>query len=137
MNLVSLFATPMGAFLLVALTAILCMLIANTIGKRGTFVGRMRTTDNYSAFVYRQGAGFPGDVSRGQNARVEPCLIDANAPPTAYGQPVLVDSTTQGVRPFTTGDQSNTVAAGYGLTELSASGGQSSCCCCCPCCSCT
>ncbi|MCL6669274.1 thiomuracin/GE37468 family thiazolyl RiPP peptide [Streptomyces sp. NPDC101209] len=29
------------------------------------------------------------------------------------------------------------VTAGYGLTELSASGGQSSCCCCCPCCSCT
>jgi hypothetical protein len=29
------------------------------------------------------------------------------------------------------------VTAGYGLTELSASGGASSCCCCCPCCSCT
>jgi hypothetical protein len=29
---------------------------------------------------------------------------------------VLVDATTQGVRPYAAGDQSNTVASGYGIT---------------------
>jgi hypothetical protein len=75
---------------------------------------RMKTRD--VAFTYRMGAGFAGDVNRTHPASIEPTLIDASAPPTAYGQPVLVDATTQGVRPFTTGDQSNTVAAGYGIT---------------------
>ncbi len=75
---------------------------------------RMKTRD--AAFQFRMGAGFPGDVNRTHPASIEPALIDASAPPTAYGQAVLVDATTQGVRPFTTGDQSNTVAAGYGLT---------------------
>ena len=75
---------------------------------------RMKTND--VAFAFRMGAGFPGDVNRTHPASIEPCLIDANAAPTAYGQAVLVDASTQGVRPFTTGDQSDTVAAGYGIT---------------------
>jgi len=75
---------------------------------------RMKTQD--VAFAFRMGAGFPGDVNRTHPASIEPCLIDANAPVTAFGQPVLVDATTQGVRPFAAGDQSNTVAAGYGVT---------------------
>lgn len=75
---------------------------------------RMKTRD--VAFPFRMGAGFPGDVNRTHPASIEPCLIDASAPPTAYGQAVLVDPTTQGVRPFVAGDQSDTVAAGYGLT---------------------
>lgn len=75
---------------------------------------RMKTRD--VAFQFRMGAGFPGDVNRTHPASIEPCLIDASAPPTAYGQPVLVDATTQGVRPFAAGDQSDTVAAGYGVT---------------------
>jgi hypothetical protein len=74
----------------------------------------MKTND--VAFTFRMGAGFPGDVNRTHPASIEPCLIDPSAPPTGFGQPVLVNGTTQGVRPFTTGDQSNTVAAGYGLT---------------------
>jgi len=75
---------------------------------------RMKTRD--VAFAFRMGAGFPGDVNRTHPTSIEPALIDVNAPPTAYGQPVLVDATTQGVRPFAAGDQSNTVPAGYGLT---------------------
>ncbi len=75
---------------------------------------RMKTKD--AAFQFRMGAGFAGDVNRSHPASIEPTLIDASAPPTLYGQPVLVDATTQGVRPFASGDQSNTVAAGYGIT---------------------
>lgn len=75
---------------------------------------RMKTKD--AAFQFRMGAGFAGDINRTHPASVEPTLIDASAPPTAYGQPVLVDATTQGVRPFAAADQSDTVAAGYGIT---------------------
>lgn len=73
---------------------------------------RMKTHD--AAFQFRMGAGFPGDVNRTHPASIEPALIDASAPPTAYGQAVLVDATTQGVRPFAAGDTAVTVA--YGVT---------------------
>jgi hypothetical protein len=76
------------------------------------FCGRVRTED--VAFTYRMGAGFVGDVNRTHPASIEPCLIDSNAPPTAYGQAVLVDATTQGVRPFTTTDNAQTDL--YGVT---------------------
>lgn len=72
---------------------------------------RMKTRD--AAFQFRMGAGFAGDVNRTHPASIFPELIDANAPPTAYGQAVLIDPTTQGVRPFTTGD---TAQAAYGVT---------------------
>lgn len=75
---------------------------------------RMKTRD--AAFLFRMGAGFPGDVNRAQPARIEPTLIAAATPPTAYGQAVLIDSASQGVRPYAAGDQSNTVASGYGIT---------------------
>lgn len=73
---------------------------------------RMKTRD--VAIQFRMGAGFPGDVNRTHPASIEPCLIDSSAPPTAYGQGVLVDSTTQGVRPFVAGDVALTEA--YGVT---------------------
>lgn len=73
---------------------------------------RMKTRD--ASFQFRMGAGFPGDVNRSHPASIEPCLIDASAPPSAYGQAVLVDATTQGVRPFTVGDTG--VTALYGVT---------------------
>jgi len=69
-------------------------------------IGRARTCD--TSFTFRMGAGFPGDVNRGHPASIQPCLIDANAPPTAYGQAVLVDPTTQGVRPIVAGDSAIT-----------------------------
>lgn len=59
------------------------------------------------AYTYRMGAGFPGDVNRTHPASIEPVLIDASAPPTIYGQAVVIDPTTQGIRPITTGDQSD------------------------------
>lgn len=74
---------------------------------------RSRTNDSGSmAFGFRMPAGFPGDVNRGHPASIEPCLIDASAPPTAYGQPVLPDSTTNGVRPFAAGDTAVTTMWG-------------------------
>ena len=77
----------------------------------GVCVGTFRTHD--AAFTFRMPTGFAGDVNRVHPASIEPCLIDVNAPPTAYGQAVLVDATTQGVRPYTLGD---TAVAPYGVT---------------------
>jgi hypothetical protein len=68
--------------------------------------GRHRTCD--TAFTFRMGAGVPGDINRGHPVSIQPCLIDPNAPPTAYGQAVLVDPTTQGVRPLVAGDSAVT-----------------------------
>lgn len=78
----------------------------------GRFVGRARTHD--VAYTYRMGAGFVGDVNRTHPASIEPVLIDVNSPPTAYGQAVVVDPTTQGVRPLGAGDTS--LDAIYGIT---------------------
>lgn len=56
------------------------------------------------AFAYRMGTGFPGDVNRTHPASILPCLVDASAAPTAFGQAVVIDTTTQGVRPVVSGD---------------------------------
>jgi hypothetical protein len=53
------------------------------------------------------GAGFPGDVNRTHPASIEPMLVDASAPVTAYGNAGILDATTQGLRAIGTGDQSN------------------------------
>lgn len=74
---------------------------------------RAKTFD--AAFQFRMGAGFPGDVNRTHPATIEPTLIDATTPPTLYGQAVLVDATTQGVRPFVPADVGTPVTA-YGVT---------------------
>lgn len=74
---------------------------------------RMKTLD--VAFGFRMGAGFPGDVNRTHPVSIEPCLNDTQTPVTAFGQPVLVDSADQTVRPFAAADQSDSVAAGYGV----------------------
>jgi len=66
-----------------------------------------------AAFTFRMGAGFPGDITRIELATVEPCLIDVNSPPTAYGQPVVMDPTTQGVRPIAAGDSALTAIYGF------------------------
>jgi len=66
-----------------------------------------------AAFTFRAGAGFPGNVTRQENSVIEPCLIDASAPPLFYGCPMVADTTvTNGVRPFTIGD---TVTQLYGI----------------------
>lgn len=73
---------------------------------------RMKTRD--VAIPYRMAAGYPGDVNRTHPASIEPTLIDSTSPPTAYGQPTVVDPTTQGVRPFAAGDTALT--GSYGAT---------------------
>lgn len=73
---------------------------------------RMKTRD--AAITYRMGAGFPGDVNRTHPVSIEPCLIDDDAPPAGYGQALLLDATTEGVRPFTTGDASQ-ATYGFGV----------------------
>lgn len=50
------------------------------------------------AFQFRMGAGFFGDVDRTHPFWVEPGLMDATSPPTAYGQAVVVDSVTKKIR---------------------------------------
>jgi len=73
---------------------------------------RMKTRD--AAFTYRMGAGYPGDVDRTHPASIEPNLIDSGAPPTAYGQGVIVDGTSHAIRPLTSGDSGVTEL--YGIT---------------------
>ncbi len=63
------------------------------------------------AFAFRMGSGFAGDVNRTHPASIEPTLVDASAPPQAYGVALILDATTQGVRPFAAGDQSDGTAA--------------------------
>lgn len=67
-----------------------------------------------TAFQFRMPAGFPGDVNRGHPSSIEPCLVDAAAPPTAFGQAVVVDATTEGVRPIVAGDSALTLI--WGIT---------------------
>jgi hypothetical protein len=76
--------------------------------------GRTHDTVTGTAIQFRMPAGFPGAVNRSHPVSIEPCLIDASAPPTLYGQGVVVDPTTQGVRPLATADQ--TLTDVYGVT---------------------
>lgn len=65
------------------------------------------------AITFRMGAGFAGDVNRSHPTNIEPALIDPNSPPTAYGQAVVGDVASQGVRPLQVGDAGTTI---YGVT---------------------
>lgn len=85
--------------------------------------GRMRFRDaanlvpDNSSFPFRMPAGFQGDSARHHPISVEPCLIDAAAPPLVYGQPVLAGAANVGVRPFAAGDQSDvTLVDPWGFT---------------------
>lgn len=77
------------------------------------FMGRAAVRD--VNFQFRMPAGFAGDVNRTHPCNIEPALIDVNAPPLLYGQPVIGDATTQGVRPFVAGDVTTPVVA-WGAT---------------------
>jgi hypothetical protein len=79
----------------------------------GKYIGTFRTCD--AAFGFRMPTGFPGTVNRTHPAGIEPCLVDVNAAPQAYGIPVLIDAATQGVRPFAAADNT-TPATAYGFT---------------------
>jgi hypothetical protein len=84
----------------------------------GMFAGSFRTHDTVTgtAINFRMPAGFPGCVNRSHPASIEPVLIDASAPPLLYGQAVLIDPTTQGVRPIVAGDLTASAFDCYGVT---------------------
>jgi len=91
----------------------------------------VRTRDSGEmAFAFRMKGGIAGDVNRTHPASIEPVLIDVDEPPTAYGQPVIVDTVTSGVRRFVAGDTA--VDTAYGVmarpypTQQSAGGMTSS-----------
>lgn len=65
------------------------------------------------AYAYRMGIGWAGDITR-HHFQTEPCAASAATPPTAFGQPVTVDQTTQTVRPLVVGDVALTAI--YGIT---------------------
>jgi hypothetical protein len=57
------------------------------------------------AYAYRMPAGIPGEVTRySVGTTIEQQLVDANAPPAAYGLPVVIDAATYGVRTLVTAD---------------------------------
>jgi hypothetical protein len=80
--------------------------------KRRLVAERFRTTD--TAITFRMGAGFPGDINRGHPASIQPCQIDLANPPTAYGQAVVIDAASEGVRPIGAGD--NALTEIWGVT---------------------
>lgn len=67
-----------------------------------------------AAFTFRMGQGFPGDITRVEDAKVEPCLIDPTNPPLAYGQAVILNTASGGVRQILAGDSAATDI--YGIT---------------------
>lgn len=68
-----------------------------------------------TAFTFRMGAGFAGDVNRGHPASILPCLIDPTNPVTAFGVPVIPVAASNGVRPFAAGDTAVTDAFGVSV----------------------
>lgn len=67
-----------------------------------------------AAFTFRMGQGFPGDVTRVEAAAIEPCLIDVTNPPLAYGQAVILNTASGGVRQVLAGD--GALVDIYGIT---------------------
>jgi len=57
------------------------------------------------AMTYRMGAGFAGDVNRTRPMLITPALINTSVQsPRLYGDPVLIDASTNSVRGFVVGD---------------------------------
>jgi hypothetical protein len=79
-------------------------------GERRKRAGRTRDI----AIQFRMGAGYAGAVNRTHPVSIEPVLIDYNSPPLYYGQGVVIDPTTQGVRPLVAGDSG--LSDVYGIT---------------------
>jgi hypothetical protein len=71
----------------------------------------VRTCD--VAFLYRMGAGFPGDVNRTHPVSILPGLVNTTNPPRAYGELCLFD-TTNGYRAIIAADQHNTTPVNAG-----------------------
>ena len=73
-------------------------------------VVRARTHD--VAFTYRMGAGYPGDVNRTHPASILPGLQNVATPILLYGNPCVVDTSTNSYRELLVGDTAVTVIAG-------------------------
>lgn len=85
--------------------------------KNPRHLGRFRTKDNTStSILYALPAGAPGTATRLHPDSIWPALIDGSAPPLYYGQGVVIDATTQGVRPLVAGDLVSTAFDVYGIT---------------------
>lgn len=74
----------------------------------GVSRGRRKTFD--SAFTFRMGAGFPGDVNRTHPANIEVALNDVTNPVQGYGLAVIVNPTGNSVR--------NVLDADNGATDI-------------------
>lgn len=84
----------------------LALAIASAFGFK--VLTRQRTYD--TAFTFRMGAGFPGDVNRTHPASILPGLMNASVQaPRLFGDPVLVDTATNSYRGFITGDTATTI----------------------------
>lgn len=73
---------------------------------------KVRAKTHDVAFTYRMGAGFAGDVNRTHPFSCLPARQDATTPVRLYGDPLIIDTTNNTVRGFTTGDTAVTKLAG-------------------------
>lgn len=87
----------MGTLSAVAAAAIVSVGLA-----AGKVLGKTRDV----AYTYRAPAGFAGDINRAHPFSVEPNLPDATNPPLLYGNAVMVNGSTGGVRQMLAGDTS-------------------------------
>ena len=71
---------------------------------------RARTLD--TAFTYRMGAGFPGDINRAHPFSALPSIQDPTTPVRSYGHAVLFDATNNSIRGFTAADTAVTKIKG-------------------------
>lgn len=80
-------------------------LLGLTGRERAVGVRRGRMVTNDIAFLYRMGAGSPGDVTRYENSKIEPCVIDGANPVLLFGLAGVYDRTSvNGVRSVIAGD---------------------------------
>lgn len=74
---------------------------------------RAKTKD--VAFLYRMGAGNPGDVNRTHPASIEGALQHSANPLLGYGHAAIIDTTTQTVRRVASGDTGLTAIYGFSV----------------------
>lgn len=82
-----------------SLIALAVMAVAGIASSNGR-----RSMTHDAAFIYRMGAGFPGEVNRTHPASIVPGLQDPTTPVRLYGDPVLFDSTNNTIRGYTAAD---------------------------------
>lgn len=76
--------------------------------------GLARAVTHDVAYGFRMGAGFPGDVNRGQSAIIVPVLTDSADVIKAYGNPVLNKASNNSIKGFVVADTTTpVVCAGF------------------------